>query len=71
MRIGHKGNQVRDNLDARDLAEMFWHFYQNPRSGAVYHAGGGRERSCSVLETMEAVLQPSATRSSPDTTTGP
>lgn len=48
--LGHKGKQVRDNLDARDLVRMFWHFYLNPRPGEVYHAGGGRSRSCSVTE---------------------
>ncbi|WP_329791535.1 NAD-dependent epimerase/dehydratase family protein [Lentzea sp. DG1S-22] len=55
--IGHHGKQVRDNLDARDLAEMFLHFYRNPRPGEVYHAGGGRERSCSVLEAISRIEQ--------------
>ncbi|NUT47536.1 MAG: NAD-dependent epimerase/dehydratase family protein [Saccharothrix sp.] len=50
--IGHGGKQVRDVLDARDLVEMFWHFYRDPRPGEVYHAGGGRERSASVLELI-------------------
>ncbi|MFT7839914.1 NAD-dependent epimerase/dehydratase family protein [Saccharothrix sp. BKS2] len=50
--IGHGGKQVRDNIDARDLVRMFWHFHLDPRPGAVYHAGGGRERSCSVLEAV-------------------
>ncbi|PSL55910.1 CDP-paratose 2-epimerase [Saccharothrix carnea] len=50
--IGHGGKQVRDVLDARDLVEMFWHFYRDPRPGEVYLAGGGRERSASVLELI-------------------
>ncbi|WP_433260213.1 NAD-dependent epimerase/dehydratase family protein [Actinosynnema sp. CS-041913] len=49
---GHGGKQVRDILDAADLVEMFWHFYLEPRSGEVYHAGGGRERGCSILEVI-------------------
>lgn len=49
---GHGGKQVRDVLDAADLVEMFWHFYQRPRPGAVYHAGGGRDRAASVLEVI-------------------
>ncbi|GGP76284.1 NAD-dependent epimerase/dehydratase family protein [Saccharothrix coeruleofusca] len=49
---GHGGKQVRDVLDAADLVEMFWHFYRNPRPGAVYHAGGGRDRAGSVLEII-------------------
>ncbi|QQQ73632.1 NAD-dependent epimerase/dehydratase family protein [Saccharothrix sp. 6-C] len=50
--IGHGGKQVRDVLDARDLVEMFWQFYLEPRPGEVYHAGGGRERSTSILELI-------------------
>ncbi|WP_158849532.1 NAD-dependent epimerase/dehydratase family protein [Saccharothrix deserti] len=50
--IGHGGKQVRDVLGVRDLVEMFWQFYLAPRPGEVYHAGGGRERSASVLELI-------------------
>ncbi|MEU4745167.1 NAD-dependent epimerase/dehydratase family protein [Actinosynnema sp. NPDC023658] len=50
--FGHGGKQVRDNIDARDLVRMFWHFHLDPRPGAVYHAGGGRERSTSILEAV-------------------
>ena len=39
--IGYKGKQVRDNIDASDLIEMFWLFHQNPHQGEVYNAGGG------------------------------
>lgn len=50
--VGHGGKQVRDVLDARDLADALWHFHRDPRPGEVYHLGGGRERSASVLELI-------------------
>jgi CDP-paratose 2-epimerase len=50
--IGYGGKQVRDNIHAADLVAMFWEFIQDPRPGAVYNAGGGRERSCSVMEAI-------------------
>ena len=51
--FGYKGKQVRDNLHAKDLVEMFWHYYQDPRPGEVYNAGGGRQSNCSVLEAID------------------
>ncbi|HJR43935.1 MAG TPA: NAD-dependent epimerase/dehydratase family protein [Gemmatimonadaceae bacterium] len=48
--FGYKGKQVRDNIHSWDLVNAFHHFYQAPRSGAVYNIGGGRESNCSVLE---------------------
>lgn len=50
---GYKGKQVRDNIHSYDLVNMFWHFYQNPRSGKVYNAGGARHSNCSMLEAIE------------------
>lgn len=50
---GYKGKQVRDNIHSYDLVNMFWHFYQNPRVGEVYNAGGGRFSNCSVLEAIK------------------
>lgn len=50
--LGYKGKQVRDNIHASDLVEMFWHFYQNPRRGEVYNAGGGRTSHCSMQEAI-------------------
>lgn len=50
---GYKGKQVRDNIHSFDLVNMFWHFYQNPRSGEVYNAGGARHSNCSMLEAIE------------------
>jgi CDP-paratose 2-epimerase len=48
--FGYKGKQVRDNIHAFDLVEMFLEFHKNPRTGAVYNVGGGRENSISILE---------------------
>lgn len=50
---GYKGKQVRDNIHSYDLVNMFHHFYQNPRQGEVYNAGGGRHSNCSMNEAIE------------------
>jgi len=50
--FGYKGKQVRDNIHSYDLVNMFWHFYQNPRSGEAYNAGGSRFSNCSMLEAI-------------------
>ncbi|HTQ65120.1 MAG TPA: NAD-dependent epimerase/dehydratase family protein [Puia sp.] len=50
--FGYKGKQVRDNIHSYDLVNMFWHFYQNPRIGEVYNAGGSRFANCSMLEAI-------------------
>ena len=52
---GYKGKQVRDNIHSYDLVNMFWHYFQNPGYGEVYNAGGGRENSISILETISIV----------------
>jgi CDP-paratose 2-epimerase len=51
--FGYKGKQVRDNIHAFDLVNMFWHFHENPRPGEVYNAGGSRHSNCSMLEAIE------------------
>ncbi|HBB37186.1 MAG: CDP-tyvelose epimerase, CDP-paratose 2-epimerase [Candidatus Moranbacteria bacterium GW2011_GWC1_45_18] len=51
--FGYKGKQVRDNIHSFDLVNMFWHFYQNPRQGEVYNAGGARHSNISMLEAIE------------------
>jgi CDP-paratose 2-epimerase len=51
--FGYKGKQVRDNIHSFDLVNMFWHFYQNPRAGEVYNAGGGRHANCSIIEAIK------------------
>ena len=50
--FGYQGKQVRDNIHSWDLVNMFWHFYQNPRQGEVYNAGGGRHSNCSMKEAI-------------------
>jgi CDP-paratose 2-epimerase len=50
--FGYKGKQVRDNIHSFDLVNMFWNFYENPRPGEVYNAGGGRFANCSMLEAI-------------------
>ena len=51
--FGYKGKQVRDNIHSWDLVNMFWHYHMNPKPGAVYNAGGGRENSISILEAID------------------
>ncbi len=51
--FGYKGKQVRDNIHSYDLVNMFWHFYQNPKAGEVYNAGGGRYANCSMIEAIK------------------
>lgn len=51
--FGYKAKQVRDNIHSYDLVNMFWYFYQNPRSGEVYNAGGSRYSNCSMLEAIQ------------------
>lgn len=55
--FGYKGKQVRDNIHSWDLVNMFWHFYQNPRQGEVYNAGGGRFSNCSMAEAIDMCEQ--------------
>ncbi|MDP2933325.1 MAG: NAD-dependent epimerase/dehydratase family protein, partial [bacterium] len=53
--FGYKGKQVRDNIHSHDLVNMFWNFYENPRPGEVYNAGGGRHSNISMLEAIEKI----------------
>ncbi len=50
--FGYQGKQVRDNIHSWDLVNMFWHFYQDPKQGEVYNAGGGRFSNCSMAEAI-------------------
>jgi len=50
--FGYKGKQVRDNIHSYDLVNMLWHFYQKPRNGEVYNAGGSRYSNCSMQEAI-------------------
>jgi CDP-paratose 2-epimerase len=51
--FGYGGKQVRDNIHSLDLVNMFWEFYQSPRQGEVYNAGGGRFSNCSMREAID------------------
>jgi len=51
--FGYKGKQVRDNIHSYDLVNMFWNFYQKPRMGEVYNAGGSRHSNCSMIEAIK------------------
>jgi CDP-paratose 2-epimerase len=53
--FGYGGKQVRDNIHSFDLVNMFWHFYQTPKMGEVYNAGGGRHSNCSMLEAIDEI----------------
>ncbi|MBI4068333.1 NAD-dependent epimerase/dehydratase family protein [Candidatus Kaiserbacteria bacterium] len=53
--FGYKGKQVRDNIHAYDLVNMFWHFHQFPRQGEVYNAGGGRQSNVSMREAIAKI----------------
>lgn len=53
--FGYKGKQVRDNIYSYDLVDMFWNFHLNPKKGEVYNAGGGRENSISIIESIEKI----------------
>lgn len=50
--FGYKGKQVRDNIHAYDLINMFYHFYLSPGQGEVYNAGGSRYSNCSMQEAI-------------------
>ena len=50
--FGYKGKQVRDNIHSFDVCAAFLAFYENPRSGAVYNLGGGRDNSVSIIEAI-------------------
>ena len=54
---GHKGKQVRDNIHSDDLVQCFWHFYRDPKPGAVYNIGGSRFSNCSILEAIDLIAQ--------------
>jgi CDP-paratose 2-epimerase len=53
--FGYKGKQVRDNIHSLDVARFIEAFINAPRCGEVYNIGGGKNNSCSILETFEMV----------------
>jgi CDP-paratose 2-epimerase len=54
---GYKGKQVRDQIHSVDIVRAFDEFYKNPKCGAVYNLGGGKENSLSILECIDRVEQ--------------
>ena len=55
--FGYKGKQVRDNIHSNDLVRCFWHFFRDPKPGAVYNIGGSRFSNCSVLEAIDLIAE--------------
>ncbi len=53
--FGYKGKQVRDNIHAYDLINVFDEFYQRPKIGEVYNMGGSRFANVSILEAIEKI----------------
>jgi CDP-paratose 2-epimerase len=54
---GYKGKQVRDQIHSVDVINIFEEIYKNPKCGAVYNLGGGKENSVSILESIDRVEQ--------------
>ena len=54
---GYKGKQVRDNIHSYDFVSTFYHFFLNPKVGAVYNMGGSRFSNCSVLEAIDMIQE--------------
>ncbi|MBK8279690.1 MAG: NAD-dependent epimerase/dehydratase family protein [Saprospiraceae bacterium] len=55
--FGYKGKQVRDQIHSEDVIEAFQAFVNNPRAGAVYNLGGGRNNSASILECINLIKE--------------
>lgn len=60
--FGYKGKQVRDNIHSHDVANFIHEFYKSPRCGEVYNIGGGKQNSCSILESFKIVEEFSGKR---------
>ena len=60
--FGYKGKQVRDNIHSNDLVQCFWHFFRDPKPGAVYNIGGSRHSNCSMLEAIDLISEISGHR---------
>lgn len=50
---GHHGLQVRDNIDARDVAQAILAIGADPPDDTVYNLGGGASNAVSVLEVID------------------
>ena len=51
--FGYKGKQVRDQIHCADVISAFEAYIQDPKPGAVYNIGGGKENAASVLEVID------------------
>lgn len=60
--IGYKGKQVRDQIDAFDVAGAIEHVIKKPGRGAVFNLGGGWENNASILELIEIISKKLAIR---------
>jgi CDP-paratose 2-epimerase len=49
---GYLGKQVRDNIHSEDFVAAIAEIVREPRFGAVYNMGGGRQSNCSLLEAL-------------------
>jgi CDP-paratose 2-epimerase len=52
---GYEGYQVRDVIHARDLADLFIRYIENPHPAEVYNVGGGRKNSISLRESFDLI----------------
>jgi len=55
--FGYKGKQVRDQIHSEDVIRAFECFIKNPKPGAVYNLGGGRNNAASVLECIDLIKE--------------
>ena len=53
--IGYKGKQVRDQIDATDVASAIYEIYKKPNYGEVYNLGGGIKNCSSILELISSI----------------
>lgn len=53
--LGYKGKQVRDQIEAFDVASAVYEIYKNPNNGEVFNLGGGDKNSASILEIIKLV----------------
>jgi CDP-paratose 2-epimerase len=53
--IGYKGKQVRDQIDANDLAKAIFEIYKKPNYGEVFNLGGGPKNSASIIELINII----------------
>lgn len=53
--FGYKGKQVRDNIHSYDVARFIEEFIKMPRVAEVYNLGGGKNNTCSILESFDKI----------------